>query len=73
MATALYHRQLSTSNSYLWEEYGNVCGVQPADVIASDIVAFGKDGFLLAAIPNGQAWAVEQPKNLVFRTDGTLR
>ena len=46
---------------------------KPADVIASDIVAFGKDGFLLAAIPNGQAWAVEQPKNLVFRTDGDFK
>lgn len=46
---------------------------KPTDVIASDIISFGKDCFLLTAIPNGQTWAMEQSKEMTFMTDRNFK
>lgn len=40
------------------------------DIIASDIVALnGGNEFLMAVIPNGHEWSIDQERYLVFRTD----
>lgn len=51
------------------KETGEYIESMPTEIVASDIVAFGKNEFLLTSIPNGQPQSKEQPENLVFLTD----
>lgn len=39
------------------------------NVIASDIIGFDGEDFLLSVVPNGEPWSIEQQNYLVFRTD----